>query len=113
METDLSVGQLGILATMRTLGPQRVNQALSMAEIAEVLLLQKAKDIQQVYERIHSDLQKLAVLGLVEQCYTLHEWRLTTTGETCCLGPVAAKEPRRARSRGRPAQCWHWLGLHW
>jgi len=82
METGLSVRQLDILAVMKALGPQRVNQALSMAEIAEVLHLHDTDDIPQVRDRIHCDLQRLAVLGLVEQCHTLHEWRLTRSGET-------------------------------
>ena len=82
MEATLSGLQIDILSKMTTLGPQRVNRALGVAEIAEVLSGQNlGGDIRQLYAAIQSELQSLAAMGLVEQYHTLHEWRLTSAGE--------------------------------
>jgi|GEM_PF-1826643 len=81
MNVPLSAQQVSILNTMRALGPHRVNQAVSAAEIAEVLCLQGTEDMRQLYASVHDDLKALAAAGLAEQCHTLHEWRLTDTGE--------------------------------
>ena len=81
MGVTLSELQVDILSTMLALGPQRVNRAISAAEIAEVLGGIGPRDIPQLCASIQSDLLSLASLGLVEHYHTLHEWRLTAAGE--------------------------------
>lgn len=82
MKDNLSQLQIDILSTMTALGPQRVNRALSVAEIAEVLSAHGPGGNRPLYTAIQSELQSLAALGLVEHYHTLHEWRLTVPGET-------------------------------
>ena len=46
--------------------------------------MQGTEDMRQLYASVHDDLKALAAAGLAEQCHTLHEWRLTDTGEAFC-----------------------------
>lgn len=79
MRETLSRRQLDILDVMRRLAVERPSGEIGVAEVAQALYGNELDPAAQ-YALVQADVMQLAERGLVEQCPSLHEWRLVSNG---------------------------------